>query len=193
MGHRRGEAPSPAAFSSIYPNRQGEGVFQMRVAVLGMMLMLTCVQSGSAGSDAPAPPPVVGEACARPPTVGRLPRGAELDSVAVEFAPYLVGRRITNRRDAWVVSEPWFEFTHGPERFVPMATMDSLHQVGALSDSVFIPVVGVTYRYIIKARSAEQARSVAIAERPRVVPRPVAALLREMRAKAERDSQPSWY
>jgi hypothetical protein len=165
----------------------------MRVAVLGMMLMLVCVRSGSAGSDAPTTPPVVGEACRLPPTVGRLPRGAELDSVVVEFAPYLVGRRITNRRDTWVVSEPWFEFTHGPERFVPMATMDSLHEVGALSDSVFIPIVGVRYRYIIKARSAEEARSVAIAKRPRVVPPAVAALLRTMRAKAERDSQPSWY
>ena len=168
-------------------------MIRMKLAVLGVVLLLGSFPRSDADADESAVPPTAGQACARPPAVGRIPRGAELDSVGVEFAPYLVGRRIVNRRDAWAVSEPWFALTHGPERFVAMATLDSLHQVGALPDTGFMPVVGVTYRYVIKARSAEQARSVAIARRPYVAPPAVAALLRKMRAKAERDSQPSWY
>jgi hypothetical protein len=151
------------------------------------------VLHASAASTPSAGEPELGFACPRPPVIGHAARGAELDTAWVRFGPYLSGCRITNRRHQWVASEPWFEITHGPERFVNMASLDSMHSAGDFPDSVMIPIVGVYYRFVVKAGSAAEARAAALTSRPHVVPAEVASALRKMRTQAEHDPHPSWY
>ena len=154
-------------------------------------LLLLAAPRAQAQATTDEPPP--GAGCVRPPVVGRLPRGAELDTTWVRFGSYLSGCRIVNRRHQWVASEPWFELTRGQEQFVNMATLDSMHEAGNFPDSEMIPVVGVRYRYLVHADSTKQARQQALAMRPRTAPTAVARALRKMRAKAEHDPHPSWY
>ncbi|MBI5711162.1 MAG: hypothetical protein HZC42_12815 [Candidatus Eisenbacteria bacterium] len=114
--------------------------------------------------------------CARPTIVGRTPRGAVLDTVWYKFGPAFSGCRVVNKKRLWIVDDPWFGIPGGPQGAFKMPELDSLHEIGVLTDSSRFDVV--TYRYTVKAGSPSEARRMARLKRTTIVPPAVSKALR---------------
>jgi len=161
---------------------RGFGERGRRFAVLGCMLLAGQTWAGEEGLRVgSADPTGVSAMCERPITIGRLPGGAELDTVWYSFGPAFAGCRIVNRKHLWVVEDPWFGIVGNGRDAFKLAQLDSLHSCGQIGDSTRF--VAVTHRYTIKADDSSDARRVARLKRPNHPPRAVRNALKRLAAE----------
>ena len=115
-----------------------------------------------------APAMANGAACALPPMVRNVPKGAVLDTTWYRLGPAFRTCRIVNRKDTWVAECLFLYAKTGRPGFYSMEEVDSLHALGVFDDStMFTPM---QYRYAVKAGSLEAARRTAVKERPAHAP-----------------------
>lgn len=105
-----------------------------------------------------------GAACAIPPMVKDVPKGAVLDTTWYRLGFAFRTCRIVNRRDTWVAECMFLYAKSGRPGIYSTDEVDSLHALGVFTDStLFTPM---QYRYAVKARSLEEARLGAVRKRP---------------------------
>ncbi len=152
---------------------------------VAFVLSACAAQAGAAGDS-----PQAGAFCPRPVMVSRLPRAAVLDTTWYRLGPALAGCRIVNRDDRWAIEDNWFAIRGQPGRQYRKAELDSLGARGVLKEDTRLLAVG--YRFMVKAGTATEARTVAKAELPTRPPRQVRKeLLRLEREHQARLKEPS--
>ena len=131
------------------------------------------------------PPPAManGAACALPPMVKDVPKGAVLDTTWHSLGFAFRTCRIVNRKDTWV-AECMFLYARSERPGVySTEEADSLHALGVFTDyTMFTPM---KYRYAVKARSLEEAHLAAVRKRPVHAP---ATVRKALLAAVSRDS-----
>jgi hypothetical protein len=119
------------------------------------------------------------------PVPSTLPKNAVLDSVEHRFGDGMRAWRILNREDLWAVQDVWFQIPGRPE-YLHYARLDSLTSADGFSDSAIL--YQVRYRYPVKAKTVEEAKTAAFSQRPpvpsKVVRRLMERIVREMAAPA---------
>lgn len=112
----------------------------------------------------PAPAMANGAACALPPMVKDVPKGAVLDTTWHSLGFAFRTCRIVNRKDTWVAECMFLYAKSERPGIYSTEEADSLHALGVFTDStMFTPM---KYRYAVKARSLAEARVAALEKRP---------------------------
>ena len=142
----------------------------------GLVMTSSFVSVGAAAqSDSLATLEIGGAVCGVPQAIKRLPRGLELDSEWLRFAPALRGCRVLNRRNTWVAECAWFHIVGEDARVYRMEELDSLYAQGRVSESSHF--TAARYRYLIHAGSRDEAARVAAKQWPTRAPEAVRKML----------------
>jgi hypothetical protein len=173
--------------------RQGRRISGPRVLAVGLLIVLAVtafvvvriVQTSGPGPDPNTIPKRPGRAeLPASPTDYVVPthlvpvladsmlRGVVLDGDRVVFEPGLIGWRLADEPDGWLVEHTWFYVPEIPVRLHTYAEMAALAERGAIGDTTAVAMV--SYRWRMSAVSLEEARREAPLQIPKTPPEQVA-------------------
>lgn len=140
---------------------------KFRPAALILILMCVAGEAGAQGAS-PSPASNVGGACPLTRFSDRAFRTAETDSTWQKLAPGMLGSCLLNRKNRWAIDAAWFQLADSGSRLFTTEDLKRLERQGVISDTTMFSIV--SYRFVVKARSADEARAAGLKRRVHLPP-----------------------
>ena len=101
--------------------------------------------------------------CLNVPVLSHLSKQAVIDSEWIRIGPAFGIVRVKDEPALWAAQCAWFLIVEEPEKIVRLEELDSLAAIGVLKPTSML--VSLCFRYPVKGRTVEEARTRAIHER----------------------------